>query len=46
MAPKGANLVLTAHVPHGEADILVFDRLDVESYTTKEIVEGEYRSWE
>lgn len=31
MAPERANLVLTTDVPHGEADVLVLDRLDVEA---------------
>ena len=31
MAPKGADLVLTAHVPHGERDVLVVHGLHVET---------------
>jgi len=31
VAPEGANLVLTSHIPHGEADVLVLDSLDVET---------------
>ena len=30
-APEGANLVLTSHIPHGEADVLVLNSLDVET---------------
>ena len=31
MPPQGPDLVLTADVPHGEADVLVLNRLDVEA---------------
>ena len=31
VAPERADLVLTTDVPDGEGDVLVFDRLDVES---------------
>ena len=31
VAPEGANLVLTSHIPHGEADVLVLNSLDVET---------------
>jgi len=31
MAPEGADLVLSTDIPHGEGDVLVLDRLDVES---------------
>mmetsp|Transcript_2779 Transcript_2779/g.10083 ORF Transcript_2779/g.10083 Transcript_2779/m.10083 type:complete len:242 (+) Transcript_2779:67-792(+) len=31
VAPKRANLVLSSHIPHREADVLVLDRLDVET---------------
>merc|ERR1712060_1031588 len=31
VAPEGADFVLTAHVPHGEGDVLVFDRLNIEA---------------
>ena len=34
MPPERANLVLTSDVPNGERDVLVLDRLDVESCTT------------
>lgn len=29
--PQGTDLVLAAHVPHGEADVLVLHRLNVET---------------
>ena len=32
MPPQRSDLVLTADVPHGELDVLVFDGLDVEAY--------------
>ena len=32
VAPQWSNLVLTADVPHGEADVLVLDSLDVKAY--------------
>ena len=40
--PEGADLVLTAHVPHGEADVLVLHRLYVETCNTlfDELVHG------
>lgn len=31
VSPERADLVLPADVPHGELDVLVLDRLDVES---------------
>lgn len=31
VSPKGTDLVLAAHVPHGEADVLVFHRLYIEA---------------
>jgi len=31
MPPKRTNLVLTADVPNGEADVLIFDGFDVEA---------------
>mmetsp|Transcript_40866 Transcript_40866/g.97847 ORF Transcript_40866/g.97847 Transcript_40866/m.97847 type:complete len:112 (+) Transcript_40866:1-336(+) len=31
VAPERPDLVLATHVPHGEVDVLVLDRLDVES---------------
>jgi hypothetical protein len=36
MSPQGTNLVLTTDIPHGELNVLVLDRLDVEAY----IVDG------
>ena len=32
MPPQRTDLVLATHVPHGELDILVLDRLDIESW--------------
>ncbi len=29
--PQGPNLVLTAHIPHGKADVLVLDSLHIET---------------
>lgn len=31
MPPQRSDLVLSTHVPHGELDVLVLDRLDVEA---------------
>ena len=31
MSPQGPDLVLTAHVPHSEADVLVLDGLHIEA---------------
>ena len=31
MSPQGPDLVLTADVPHGEADVLVLDCLHIEA---------------
>ena len=31
MPPQRPNLVLPSDIPHGELDVLVFDRLDVET---------------
>lgn len=31
MAPQGTNLVLATDVPHGKANVLVFDGFDVET---------------
>lgn len=31
VAPEGPDLVLTTHIPDGEGDVLVLDRLDVET---------------
>lgn len=35
MSPKGTDLVLATHVPHGEADVLVFHCLHVEAWTRR-----------
>jgi hypothetical protein len=35
VSPEGSNLVLPPDIPHGKANILVFDSLDVEAYTTR-----------
>ena len=32
MPPEGPDLVLATDVPHGELDVLVLDRLDVEAF--------------
>jgi len=32
VSPERANLVLSTNIPHGELDVLVFDRLDVEAW--------------
>ena len=32
MPPQGSDLVLATDVPHGELDIFVLDRLDVEAW--------------
>ena len=34
--PQRADLVLAADVPHGEADVLVLNGLDVEAWKEKE----------
>jgi len=34
MPPQRPDLVLSTDVPHGELDVLVFDRLDVEACTS------------
>lgn len=31
MPPKRADLVLASNIPHGERDVLVLDRLDIET---------------
>jgi hypothetical protein len=31
VSPQGSDFILTSDVPDGEADILVFDSLDIES---------------
>lgn len=31
VSPKRPDLILTTHIPHGEANVLVFDRLDVKT---------------
>ena len=54
VAPQRADLVLTADVPHGEANVLVLDRLDVEAFKVKSVLvnsirlmkTGAYRWWE
>ena len=38
VAPQRADLVLTADVPHGEANVLVLDRLDVEAFNVKPVL--------
>ena len=37
MPPEGADLVLTADIPHGELDVLVLDGLDVETWSTPNV---------
>ena len=32
VAPQGPDFVLAAHVPHREADVLVLNRLNIESW--------------
>lgn len=34
MSPQRSDLVLSTHIPHRELDVLVLDRLDVETCTT------------
>ena len=46
--PQGADLVLTAHIPHSEADVFVFYRLHIETcggkcYTHDVTLTGSYR---
>ena len=36
VSPEWSDLVLTANVPHGEADVFVLDRLNVEPYIKQE----------
>jgi hypothetical protein len=36
VAPQRTNLILTTDIPHGELNVLVFDRLDVESCTRRQ----------
>lgn len=31
MSPEWADLVLSSDIPHGERDVLVLDRLDIEA---------------
>ena len=38
VAPQRADLVLAADVPHGEANVLVLDRLDVEALNVKSVL--------
>jgi len=35
MSPEGSDLVLATHIPHSEADIFIFYRLHIETYTWK-----------
>lgn len=35
MPPQGTDLVLTTHIPHGELDVLVLNRLNIEAYFTR-----------
>lgn len=35
VAPQRSDFVLTAHVPHCEADVLVFYSFNVETYTAE-----------
>lgn len=37
VSPQRTNLVLTTDVPHGEVNVLVLDRLDVETYSATSI---------
>ena len=34
MSPERTDLVLTTDIPHGKLNVLVFDSLDVETFTT------------
>jgi hypothetical protein len=36
VAPQRTNLILTTDIPHGELNVLVLDRLDVESCTRRQ----------
>lgn len=36
MAPEWTNLVLSSDIPHGEGDVLVFNGLDIEAYSSRE----------
>ena len=39
--PKWSDLVLTTHIPHSEADVLVLNSLHIESYTMGEYHKNE-----
>ena len=43
MSPQWSDLVLTADVPHGEADVFVLDRLDVESCKKTRMVKASFK---
>jgi len=32
VSPEWADLILSSDIPHGEGDVLVFDRLDIEAW--------------
>ena len=36
VSPQGTDLVLAAHVPHGEADVLVLHCLYIETWINKQ----------
>ena len=46
MPPQGPDLVLTADVPHGEANVLVLDRLDVEAFNVKSVLHGSFNPFD
>ena len=35
MSPQRSDLVLSAHIPYGELNVLVFDSLNVETWKTR-----------
>eukprot|EP00116_Pleurobrachia_bachei_P016403 sb/3476665/ len=39
MPPQWSDFILTANIPHGKADVLVFYCLDIETWWEKEIVD-------
>ena len=39
--PEWSDLVLTTHIPHSEADVLVLNSLHIESYTMREYHKNE-----
>ena len=48
MPPQRSNLVLSTDIPHGELNVLVFDRLDVETWWASGLVPDVgmgFRSW-